>query len=136
MLIGNRSGEYYENDGIRKAILLARYVDLMQNWLLDERSILELPKFQPLPVYRVNYYDGITCSPFIEFSPWEQSSLPLSVNGHYQEMMKKFKTYFQAEMSAVNDQTLNQELEILNHLINYINNKPILLSPADDWIGR
>jgi Ca-activated chloride channel family protein len=135
VLIGNRSGEYYENDGIRKAIVLARYVDLMQNWILDERSILELPQPMPMPVYRVNYEDGIKCPPFIEFSPWEQSSLPLSVSAHYKEMMNKFKTYFQGEMSAVGDQTLNQELEILNRLINSSN----IIStdrPADDWMGR
>lgn len=136
VLIGNRDGEYYENDGIRKAIVLARYVDLMQNWIFDERSVVELPQPMPMPVYRVNYEDGIKCPPFIEFSPWEQSSLPLSVSAHYQDMMNKFKTYFQGEMSAVDDQTLNQELEILNRLINYINNTPDPLAPADDWMGR
>jgi len=136
VVIGARNGEYYENDGIRKAVLLARYVDLMQNWILDERSILELPQPMPLPVYRVNYEDGIKCPPFIEFSPWEQSSVPLSVNVHYQEMMNKFKTYFQSEFSALDDDTLNQDLEILNRLISEVNNFPDPLFPMDDWSGR
>jgi Ca-activated chloride channel family protein len=136
VLIGNRDGEYYENDGIRKAIVLARYVDLMQNWILDERSILELPQPMPMPVYRVNYEDGIKCPPFIEFSPWEQTSLPLTVSAHYQEMMNKFKTYFQGEMFEADDQTLKQELEILNRLISEVNNFPDPLFPMDDWMGR
>ncbi|HOX96753.1 MAG TPA: VWA domain-containing protein [bacterium] len=136
VVIGARSGEYYDNKGIRKAILLARYVDLMQNWILDERSILELPQPMPLPVYRVNYEDGIKCPPFIEFSPWEQSSVPLSVNAHYQEMMTKFKTYFQSEFSALDDDTLKQDLEILNRLLSAVNNYPDPLAPVDDWSGR
>ena len=33
-----KNEEYYENSGIRKAIALTRYVNVLKNWILYERS--------------------------------------------------------------------------------------------------
>ena len=34
--------DFYQNNGIRKAILLSRYADLLKNWMIDERKAQEM----------------------------------------------------------------------------------------------
>ncbi len=46
----------------------------------------------------------------------ERRSLPLAVSGPYRELFEEFRGYFEAEVDALGDETLNQELGILNTL--------------------
>lgn len=106
--------DYYDNTGVRKGVLLSRYADLMKSWILDERAALaEVPAERP-PIrdegIRVPEYAGWA------LGPWERQSAPLQVSDHYRGLISEFREYFDAETAAIGDQTLRQELEILDKL--------------------
>ncbi len=105
--------EYFENSGIRKGVLLARYGALMQNWLIDENSNIAFSRpWQP----SIHEDEGITIpNPYV--SRWERQSLPLTVSAPYRDLFKKFVQYFSDEMYRVNDDSLQQEVDILNNLV-------------------
>jgi Ca-activated chloride channel homolog len=112
------SAEYFDNNGIRKAVLLTRYANLMKNWIIDERA----DHLYPRPLYRcmgretgISDYDRCP----IELGQWERQSLSLEVSKEYQDLFEDFKSYFNKEKNAIGDDTLNKESEILNKLINY-----------------
>src|SRR3989338_10754861 len=44
--IDEKQTDFYENNGIRKGILLSRYADLMKNWIIDQRE--SYTKKQPI----------------------------------------------------------------------------------------
>jgi Ca-activated chloride channel family protein len=105
--------EYFDNSGIRKAILLTRYAALLQNWTIDERQHVNYGKtWNPV----VNEDAGICIPPDPYLSQWERTSLPLTVSGSYQRVFRSFSQYFANEMRAIGDYTLEQELDILNKL--------------------
>jgi len=107
-------GEYYQNDGIRKGILLARYVELIKAWLLDERAEGEYLETNPL----VTRESGIVVldEELFELGRWERQSMPLSVSSNYRELFEDFYDYFEVEIEAIGDTTLNRELDILKKL--------------------
>ncbi|MEW5804946.1 MAG: VWA domain-containing protein [bacterium] len=50
---GHLTPEYFANTGIRKAVLLSRYADLLKNWIIDERKSLALKvPVEPSITYR------------------------------------------------------------------------------------
>jgi Ca-activated chloride channel family protein len=112
--------EYYDNTGIKKAVLLTRYVNLMKNWIIDERQ--SQSKESTLFTPRVNEVEGIVIPDEVELGEWERQSLPLHVSSEYKELFSKFKGYFVQKMNenevALNDDLLKQEVEILDKLIN------------------
>jgi Ca-activated chloride channel family protein len=104
--------EYFDNTGIRKAILLTRYASLLKNWMIDERQHLQYS--QPWkPIVRED--TGIVMPPE-NISQWERQSAPLRVSNSYSLLFKDFTQYFSNEMKAVDDNTLNQEMTILYRL--------------------
>ena len=107
----DESAEFFENPGIRKGVLLSRYADLLKNWMIDEREHID---FSRPWVPNVNDDDGIVVPPSL--GQWERQSLPLAVSGPYRELFEEFRGYFEAEVDALGDETLNQELGILNTL--------------------
>lgn len=111
--------EYYENTGIRKGILLTRYVNLMKSWILNNRI-----ENKELPIeYRITDLTGIKdCSidskeVFYILGEHERSSVSLKINEEYKDLMKKFKQYFEIEMKELNDEELQKEIDILKFLI-------------------
>ena len=107
--------EYFENNGIRKGILLARYADLMKNWLIDEREHAHWSRpWEPM----VNPEIGIVVPPS-PLGTWERQSLPLLVSRQYRALFEEFGDYFAYEMYEIGDSTLGQELDILESLIGY-----------------
>jgi Ca-activated chloride channel family protein len=108
----NTGREYYENNGIRKGILLARYANLMKDWLIDERgNIRQGQSWLPM----VNTEEGIII-PATFLGTWERQSLPLTVSSPYRSLFRDFSYYFSNEMREISDSTLNQELDILQLL--------------------
>ena len=106
--------EFFENGGIRKGVLLSRYVDLLKNWMIDEREHAHFSSpWEP----KVDDWRGIPVPPVI-LGRWERQSLPLMVSEPYQELFMEFRAYFEQEMNNVSDSNLSQELEILDKLIN------------------
>jgi len=109
-------GEAYDHDGIRKAVLLARYANLMKNWMIDERrSAAGVMPIEPL----VNEDTGIVIPPDDPsrlFDQWEQTSIPLQVSESYENLFDTFTDYFAAEVDALGDDDLQRELDVLKHL--------------------
>lgn len=111
------SDEYYDNTGIRKAILLTRYANILKNWILYERS--ENDKFLILPIYGITdciyNQEQIT----ILLGEHERTSTKLSVSQEYKEIFKKFKEYIQNENIEIKDKTISKEINTLNKLIDF-----------------
>ena len=107
--------QFFENNGIRKGILLSRYASLMKNWINDERRQEEI--FKP----SVNIEDGISIPvpPFGRLGRWERQSTQLTVSESYNELFEKFIIHFEEEMDKIGDSSLKKELEILKKLENY-----------------
>jgi Ca-activated chloride channel family protein len=103
--------DYYQNDGIRKAVLLSRYADLLKDWMLDQRTAAALDG-RVIPT--VTLENGIVIP--IELGQWERQSLPLQVADPYQKIFAVFESYFQKESEAVGDRSLQQEQAILERL--------------------
>jgi Ca-activated chloride channel homolog len=107
--------EYFPNSGIRKGVLLSRYTALLKNWMMDERSHVRYAQpWQPC----VREDTGILI-PDEYAGQWERQSLPLTVSSSYQGLFKSFGRYFTGEMDAIGDDSLGQELDILNMLSRY-----------------
>ena len=109
--------EYYENTGIRKAILLTRYANLMKNWILYERS-------EEDNRFLINTETGIAdcCCPTTEdvcvvLGENERTSVKLTVGNEYKELFEKMKKYMESEVSVIGDDELKQEIIILEKLI-------------------
>jgi len=114
---GNQEPEYFENTGIRKGVLLARYGNMVKDWINDERSYADYPQtWEPM----VNYTDGIyvpsTTWPR-SLGQWERQSMPLRISSAYKKLFGIFGTYFDNEMKAIGGDELKQEADILKKLI-------------------
>ena len=109
---GNK--EVFENNGIRKGVLLAHYADLVKNWINDERKNYNDPElFRP----SVDKEVGIIVPPRdVQLGQWERQSAPLKVSSQYKALFAEFKNYFEKEMNAIGDDTLKQEITILEKL--------------------
>ena len=103
--------DFYQDGGIRKAVLLSRYADLLKNWMIDERNAAD-KGWKIVP--SVTLANGIVIP--IELGEWERQSLPLAVSGPYPELFGRFRDYFQMESQAIGDSTLEQEEAILKKL--------------------
>jgi Ca-activated chloride channel homolog len=109
----------FDNNGIRKGVLLAKYADLMRHWILDERSAQahkptdyrrtpkEIGMFPPRPVEDYNL--GI----------WEQRSMELKVSNFYKGLFKDFARFFEKEALILKDRSLEKELKILRTLSSF-----------------
>ncbi len=104
--IGDRESEFYQGSGIRKAILLSRYGDLLKNWLIYEMEG-EGGKVQP----SVTLESGIVVP--VKLGKWERQSMPLQVSEHYKNLFELFGTYFRREMMAIGDEALKKEIAVL-----------------------
>ncbi|MGV8168789.1 MAG: VWA domain-containing protein [Candidatus Nanoarchaeia archaeon] len=116
-----KTSNTYDNTGIRKGILLARYANLMKNWINDERASASTTQ-QITPA--VNKVNGIVLPPDYkpaELGRWERQSVPLKVSAEYQALFSEFKPYFEREMKAIGDNTLSKETLILTKLETYNN---------------
>ena len=112
VILQEKDAEFFENSGIRKGVLLVRYANLMKNWINDERkSIQEGTPVEP----SVNTEVGIVIC--IQLGEWERQSVLLRVSEGYRKLFETFKEYFLQEMREIGDETLEQELQILDKLI-------------------
>ncbi len=125
---GDERADFYENDGIQKGILLARYADLLKNWMTDERAPYNIDRpfdfREPETVYEpaVTFERGIIVPPPfppmpIPLGEWERQSLDLEVSKHYGELFEDFRKYFKSEMNKIDDESLERELETLDRLL-------------------
>lgn len=106
--------DYYDNTGIRKAIVLTRYANLMKEWILFERSekndfvITEETGIKDCVYSKEEIYRILGEN--------ERTSVKLNVSEKYVDIMSKFKEYMKKEISEIGDKDMNQEIEILDLL--------------------
>ncbi len=93
---------------IRKGVLLARYVRLMKEWIQAEREALGE-------------------DPETGLSNWERTSVPLTVSDEYRTAFQTFLSKFAEERTAIGDDNLIQEEEILETLIGWEETSPATL---------
>jgi len=128
--------EYYDNLGIRKAILISDYVTIMKNWLIDARAscndsvkwvmndvVAVMKRCMIFPPKRPIYPTVKT---------WERKSCKLEVSKGYKKVFEIFKRHFKDEIKLLKDDSLNIELKVLDRLLK---EKPIneYKEKKDDW---
>ena len=125
----NNDNEYYDNTGIRKGIVLTRYANLMKDWILFERS-------NGNKKFNVTEETGIIYPNYDEeqivkiLGEHERTSVILSVSQKFKELFKEMKEYIESEKEKLNDDTLDQEIDILEKLIN---GKTSTTKEKTDW---
>lgn len=112
---GPSGDERYGTSGLRKGIWLARYADLLKNWTIDERALTENPDRRPTVTGETGL-SGPSLPPGF-LSRWERQSVPLHVSPQYVELFRSFRARLAAEMTALGDKTLQQELDVLDRLV-------------------
>lgn len=108
----NSVEEYYDNTGIRKGIVLTRYVNVIKDWIAYERT--EDNKFI------IIYNNGITDFDeeyFVKLGEHEKQSVTLTVSEEYKKVFEDLKEYIEKENEELKDETLEKEIEILEELI-------------------
>lgn len=99
--------ETYGNDAVRKAVLLARYADLLKSWTVYERE----------PSADDPEKEGIAPPESDGLGEWEQQSDQLSVSDRYESRFRDFESHFDAEASAIGDDALERELELMGTIL-------------------
>ena len=112
--LSNPGDIYYDHNGVRKAVLLSRYGELLKDWLKHERN--DYRQYYTRLIIKVDECIVIPKLCEEEIDTWERKSLPLKVSAEYVELFKRFKRYFKEEMSTIDDDSLEQEFKILNLL--------------------
>ena len=105
---------YYDNTGIQKGIVLTRYVNVLKSWIAYERTEED--------TYLIDDYTGISDWDIISTdynSENERSSVSLTVSDEYKSIFAILKEYMKNEIEEIDDDTLEQEIEILDYLIDY-----------------
>jgi len=96
--IQKREPIYFQNSGIRKAILLTQYINLVKNFLAD---------------ITINSSTGILAPPNTTTTRGT-----LKVTNEWKENFTIFKNYFESEMDSIGDNSLMKEVKVLEGMIN------------------
>ena len=108
----NSDEEYYDNTGIRKGIVLTRYVNIIKDWIAYERT--EDEKFMIINDNGITDFDE---EYFIGLGEHENQSVDLTVSDEYKKIFLELKEYMEKENQELKDETLEREIEILEKLI-------------------
>ena len=114
-----KTNDYYDNTGIRKAIALARYANIMKKWIDSERikennHIVYNPK-----IIEDCCYDELYMKKFIEdyTSEYERKSVKLNVTSENKELFNKLEKYMKEEIKQLNNENFEEELKTLAELL-------------------
>jgi len=121
------SDSFFENKGVRKAVLLARYASVLKQWLIDERQ----PKPQskvvcafepkasdpPLERWRQGVFTNLAARTAKMPSDCEQPSAALKVSPQYKAVFEALLQHLSSEMRSLEDDSLEQECTLLQKLI-------------------
>lgn len=114
--------ENSQNSGIRKAIIVSDYVNLMKNWLIDSRAAChDQPKWvdqKPLILQKRALIYPPMHPMYLMISEWERASCPVKVSDGYKKLFSVFAKYYEGQMKTLKDDSLNIELDIVKQLIN------------------
>ena len=127
---------YYDNSGIRKAILVSDFVTVMKNWLIDARAGCNDRVKWIMQEYPVIMKRCMVFPPKRPIYPtvktWERKSCKLKVSDGYNKLFQTFKRSFVDEMKILNDDSLQKELTILDKLIE-MKTENFDKKTVDDW---
>ncbi|OGK12749.1 MAG: hypothetical protein A2W80_18280 [Candidatus Riflebacteria bacterium GWC2_50_8] len=90
--------EYYENTGIRKGILLARYVETMQGWISSERRA------------GGDMYERYR-------NIWENEAVKLVASEENRAVLRLLKKHLAAEIEQIKDPSLNREITLIEKIL-------------------
>lgn len=107
--------ERYDNTGIRKAIVLTRYVNTLKNWILYERSAED--KFLIIPAIGICDCDYTQEEIVVILGEWERKSVELTVSDEYKAIFGDLKAYIKEQNNHMQDKTFDKEFEVLDMLI-------------------
>jgi Ca-activated chloride channel family protein len=97
----------FDNSGIRKAVLLARYGREMRDWIEMVRSGESR---------REGKDDWVGSG---ERERWEQESVPLTLPEGYEDRFDNIRSYIEAEMEGLEDDSLGQEVETVERVLKH-----------------
>ena len=106
--------EFYENSGIRKAIVLTRYVNIIKNWILYERTGDK--KFMIISKKGIVDFFYTNEEIINILGENERMSEELKVSEEYKKIFSDMKEYILKENEEIMDDDLSKEIEILNEL--------------------
>ena len=126
---GSLVKEHYDNTGIRKAIALTRYANVMKDWILFERANyieqngLDIQVKNKNKVLITNETGIIDCS-YVEpddvrilLGENERTSQSINVSDEYVDILMTLKNYLKNEIKEIGDEEMNQEVELLDLLV-------------------
>jgi Ca-activated chloride channel family protein len=102
--------------GIRKGVLLSRYVDVMHHWINNDDYCVS---------YDTDKKDdwvigtGNTRIQFLPRSKWERSGTRLLVEEDQRQLFRKFKKHLKKEYKVIKDKDLKREIKLLDYLIDW-----------------
>ena len=111
----NKNEEFYDNSGIRKAIVLTRYVNILKYWILYERTENKIFMIGPSKGIVDFFYTENEITKIL--GEHERMSVKLKVSEEYKEIFRNMKEYILKENEEIKDDTLKKEIEILDMLI-------------------
>ena len=106
--------DYYDNNGIRKAVVLSRYVGTMKNWTIYEKTQYE--EFEAKKENNITEYCYDEDYVKTVLGVNERSSVKLNVSEGYKETFKELKKYLEDENKILNDEDMKKEIELLDKL--------------------
>lgn len=94
--------DHFDNEGIRKGILLSRYAEVLDRWLEKEwnSSTAKNSEFNGYRTYH-----------------WERSSVGLHVSKDFKDRFTGLKSAFEKETVVLSDASLDREIRVLESLI-------------------
>jgi Ca-activated chloride channel family protein len=131
---------YYDNNGIRKAILVSDYVSVMKNWLIDSRAgcndKVSWARQQPIEIQKRCMIYPPLHPEYPRVATWERKSCKLSVSAGYKKFLQLFRKMYVKEMQMLGDDSLNKEANILSSLINQKRVTHDNGGATDDWLYK
>lgn len=104
----NESPEYFDNTGVRKAVLLSRYGELMKSWVRSERQ-----EINDTPVYNPENPE----LPRQTGTEQERTSVPLKISKKHRNKISRFQDYFKQEMERIGDDSLQKEVDLMSKIM-------------------
>lgn len=117
----NQAG--FDNSGIHKGVVLARLVNSLRDWLRYESEV-NPAQSSPTDIIDDQYRRGgipVTLEP-IELGYWERTSRELRLSDAYWPVLSSLRDYLSQEIEAIGDETMEQELELLDAILDAADN--------------
>jgi len=117
----DKDEEFFGGIAARKAILLTRYVNLMKNYIRDERNYRFALRIESSSSFSssTDYEKGISIPPLLspDNKQIEEKIWLSSLNKPYDTIFEKFQEYYMKEAEKCDDEQLETEMKLIEKLI-------------------